>query len=259
MKDLDVTLSALADPTRRQVVDLLRTGACRAGELAASAEMSAGDEPALAALRAQDRRSRGRRRRARLRVYRCVASRSSGCRRGWTRSRRSGASTRVLKAHAERQSAPGWRGSSTDSVTTSVEVAVGPAFEVFTEEIDVVPARSPQLEGPRARRRDPLRSRRRQGLDRGVGRGDGRGLRLRPHQGVGTGEAAGVRLPPPRRRSRHRGRGAFEPTGGGTAGCSSTAVGRSPPAIAVRGVAIVRKGEPVLLGWFAGGIDKEAQ
>ena len=41
MKDLDATLSALADPTRRQVVDLLRTGPRRAGELAASAETSA--------------------------------------------------------------------------------------------------------------------------------------------------------------------------------------------------------------------------
>jgi DNA-binding transcriptional ArsR family regulator len=41
MKDLDATLSALADPTRRRVVDLLRTGPRRAGELAASAETSA--------------------------------------------------------------------------------------------------------------------------------------------------------------------------------------------------------------------------
>jgi DNA-binding transcriptional ArsR family regulator len=41
MNELDATLSALADPTRRQVVDLLREGPRRAGELAASAEMSA--------------------------------------------------------------------------------------------------------------------------------------------------------------------------------------------------------------------------
>jgi DNA-binding transcriptional ArsR family regulator len=41
MKDLDATLSALADPTRRQVIDQLRTGPRRAGELAASAGMSA--------------------------------------------------------------------------------------------------------------------------------------------------------------------------------------------------------------------------
>jgi len=41
MSDLGVTFSALSDPTRRQVVDLLRTGPRRAGELAASAEMSA--------------------------------------------------------------------------------------------------------------------------------------------------------------------------------------------------------------------------
>ena len=41
MTDLDATLSALADPTRRQVVDLLRTKPRRAGELATSAETSA--------------------------------------------------------------------------------------------------------------------------------------------------------------------------------------------------------------------------
>jgi DNA-binding transcriptional ArsR family regulator len=39
--DLDATLSALADPTRRRVVDLLRAGPRRAGELAAEASMSA--------------------------------------------------------------------------------------------------------------------------------------------------------------------------------------------------------------------------
>ena len=39
--DLDSTLSALADPTRRKVVDLLRAGPRRAGELAATVEMSA--------------------------------------------------------------------------------------------------------------------------------------------------------------------------------------------------------------------------
>ena len=39
--DLDATLSALADPTRRKVVDLLRAGPRRAGELAATVEMSA--------------------------------------------------------------------------------------------------------------------------------------------------------------------------------------------------------------------------
>jgi DNA-binding transcriptional ArsR family regulator len=41
MKDLDATLSALADPTRRRVVDLLRDGPRRAGELASSTDMSA--------------------------------------------------------------------------------------------------------------------------------------------------------------------------------------------------------------------------
>lgn len=41
MNQLDSTLSALADPTRRLVVDQLRNGPRRAGELAASADMSA--------------------------------------------------------------------------------------------------------------------------------------------------------------------------------------------------------------------------
>ena len=38
---LDSTLAALADPTRRKVVDLLREGPRRAGELAATVDMSA--------------------------------------------------------------------------------------------------------------------------------------------------------------------------------------------------------------------------
>jgi len=38
--ELDRTLAALADPTRRRVVDLLRNGPCRAGELARAVEMS---------------------------------------------------------------------------------------------------------------------------------------------------------------------------------------------------------------------------
>ena len=38
---LDATLSALADPTRRHVVDLLRERPCKAGELAATYRMSA--------------------------------------------------------------------------------------------------------------------------------------------------------------------------------------------------------------------------
>lgn len=40
VNDLDATLAALADPTRRQVVDLLRDRPRRAGELAAAAAMS---------------------------------------------------------------------------------------------------------------------------------------------------------------------------------------------------------------------------
>ena len=38
--DLDATLSALADPTRRQVVELLREGPRRVGELAAAVATS---------------------------------------------------------------------------------------------------------------------------------------------------------------------------------------------------------------------------
>ncbi len=39
--EIDETLAALADPTRRRVVDLLRKKPLRAGELAAAFEMSA--------------------------------------------------------------------------------------------------------------------------------------------------------------------------------------------------------------------------
>lgn len=41
MKDLDDTFAALADPTRRRVIDLLRRKPLRAGELADAAKMSA--------------------------------------------------------------------------------------------------------------------------------------------------------------------------------------------------------------------------
>lgn len=40
VKSIDATLAALADPTRRQVVDLLRERPRRAGELAAASHMS---------------------------------------------------------------------------------------------------------------------------------------------------------------------------------------------------------------------------
>jgi DNA-binding transcriptional ArsR family regulator len=40
VKDLDATLAALADPTRRRVVELLRERPRRAGELAAVSRMS---------------------------------------------------------------------------------------------------------------------------------------------------------------------------------------------------------------------------
>ena len=41
MEEIDATLAALADPARRRVLDLLREGPQRAGELAAAAELSA--------------------------------------------------------------------------------------------------------------------------------------------------------------------------------------------------------------------------
>jgi len=41
VKDVDATLSALADPTRRRIVELLRVRPRRAGELAAAFDMSA--------------------------------------------------------------------------------------------------------------------------------------------------------------------------------------------------------------------------
>lgn len=41
MNDLDGILAALADPTRRKVVEALGEGPCRAGELAARTQMSA--------------------------------------------------------------------------------------------------------------------------------------------------------------------------------------------------------------------------
>jgi DNA-binding transcriptional ArsR family regulator len=41
VNDIDVTLSALADPTRRRIVELLQQRPQRAGELAAAFEMSA--------------------------------------------------------------------------------------------------------------------------------------------------------------------------------------------------------------------------
>ena len=40
-RPVDETLSALAEPTRRRVIDLLRTGPRRAGELAGEAQTSA--------------------------------------------------------------------------------------------------------------------------------------------------------------------------------------------------------------------------
>ena len=41
VKDIDATLSALADPTRRRIVELLHVRPQRAGELAAAFDVSA--------------------------------------------------------------------------------------------------------------------------------------------------------------------------------------------------------------------------
>jgi DNA-binding transcriptional ArsR family regulator len=72
VNDIDATLTALAEPTRRRVVELLRERPCPAGELAARATMSA---PAmsrhlrvlrLSGLVDEERDARD----ARLRIYR---------------------------------------------------------------------------------------------------------------------------------------------------------------------------------------------
>lgn len=72
MSDLDRTLAALADPTRRAVVDLLRRRPRRAGELAGALQMSA---PAMSrhlrVLRAEGLVEEEKEERdARVRVYR---------------------------------------------------------------------------------------------------------------------------------------------------------------------------------------------
>jgi len=72
VKELDTTLAALADPTRRQVVDWLQVGPRRAGELARRAGMSS---PAMSrhlrVLRSSGLvAAEGSEKDARLRVYR---------------------------------------------------------------------------------------------------------------------------------------------------------------------------------------------
>ena len=72
MTSLDSTLIALADPTRRHVVNLLRRGPRSAGELAAASNMSA---PAMSRhlrvlRRTQLVEERGVEHDARLRIYR---------------------------------------------------------------------------------------------------------------------------------------------------------------------------------------------
>ena len=107
MVDLDGTLAALADPTRRRVVDLLRRRPRRAGELAAAFDMS---PPAMSrhlrVLRSEglveEERSEGD---ARVRIYRL---RPEPFRRlqGWLEQVETFWSDQLdaFKAHAERSS-----------------------------------------------------------------------------------------------------------------------------------------------------------
>ena len=105
MSDLDRTFAALADPTRRNVVELLRKKPRRAGELAASLEMSpSAMSRHLRALRTtglveEDHRGED----ARVRVYRLRPEPFHSLRRWlddvelfWTRELQS------FKRHAER-------------------------------------------------------------------------------------------------------------------------------------------------------------
>lgn len=103
--DLDQTFAALADPTRRRVVDLLRRRPLRAGELSAAIEMSA---PATsrhlrvlrqAGLVAEE----GLDDDARVRVYRLLPDRFAALR-DWLDEVEAywGAQLAAFKAHAER-------------------------------------------------------------------------------------------------------------------------------------------------------------
>ena len=82
------------------------------------------------------------------------------------------------------------------SVSSEVEVAVDPAtaFRAFTEEMDLWWLRGPiNFWSDGARRRDPVRARRRRAHHRGPRRPRrGRGARARTHHPMGTGGAGGV-------------------------------------------------------------------
>ena len=106
---LDATLAALADPTRRRVVDLLRQGPRRAGELAATFDASA---PAMSrhlrVLRASglveaDMDDAD----ARLRVYRLVPEQFAALQ-AWLDQVQAFWSEQLgaFKAHAERKQRP---------------------------------------------------------------------------------------------------------------------------------------------------------
>lgn len=105
MSDLDTTLAALADPTRRRVVDLLRERPRRAGELAEALDASA---PAMSrhlkvlrqgGLVEEEHSGED----ARVRVYR-LQKRPFHQLSGWVREVESfwGAELAAFKAHAER-------------------------------------------------------------------------------------------------------------------------------------------------------------
>jgi DNA-binding transcriptional ArsR family regulator len=110
VNEVDRTLLALSDPTRRRVVDLLRRGPRRAGELAASFRVSA---PAMSrhlrVLRRcgliEEDRARGIDDDARVRMYRLRREPFVGLR-GWLDEVDSfwGDQMAAFKAHAERGS-----------------------------------------------------------------------------------------------------------------------------------------------------------
>jgi DNA-binding transcriptional ArsR family regulator len=109
---LDETFAALADPTRRGVVELLRTKPRRAGELAESLEMSA---PAMSRHLRVLRKSglvveEGLEEDARVRVYRLRRERFAELR-GWLEEVEAfwGDQLGAFKAHAERTRGKGAR------------------------------------------------------------------------------------------------------------------------------------------------------
>jgi len=144
--DLGRTFAALADPTRRRVVELLRKKPRRAGELAAAFGMSAPrHEPAPARAGAAPAWSRqdSLADDARVRVYRLRQSNSPPCAAGSTRWRRSGASN---STHSRRTRSAG-RGGGEAGIRACHDPGggrPGEAFEVFTREIDAWWKRGPR-------------------------------------------------------------------------------------------------------------------